>query len=146
MLTKVCNKIAILAQIIMLSSLASQTHLQVHSSDAKNSFWKFLYLWFVTMATCKNEETLKTPVNKVNNVLYNWPKRNMRKDGRFPITENKKASQHINRIAVKSNFYMSLLNVKLLLKDWTQYHLLDFMTSAFKSSLANRRRLDGGWN
>ena len=104
MLTKVCSKIAILAQSIMLSSLASQTHLQMQSWYEKNLFWKFDYLWLVTMATCKNEETLKTPMNKVNKVLYNWPKRKMRKGGRFPITEYNKASQHIKRMPVNSNF------------------------------------------
>ena len=53
-------------------------------------------------------------MNRVMNIVYNWVKRKISSDGRFPQTENTRNSQDIENMAKKEILMLKLANFTLI--------------------------------
>ena len=49
--------------------------------------------------TWRKDETLRDPIKSVMKTVYNWVKRKISSDGRFPHTENTRNSHDIENMA-----------------------------------------------
>lgn len=49
--------------------------------------------------TWRKDETLSDPIKRVMKTVYNWVKRKINSDGRFPYTEYTKNSQDMEKMA-----------------------------------------------
>ena len=49
--------------------------------------------------TWRKDETLRDPINRVMKTVYNWVKRKIISDGRFPYTEYTQNSQDMENMA-----------------------------------------------
>ena len=51
--------------------------------------------------TWRKDDTLRTPIERVTKIKYNWEKRKISSTGRFPYKEKIKNSKEIRKIASK---------------------------------------------
>ena len=66
--------------------------------DLKKGLW-IKYPLIVMRQTWRKDETLSDPIKRVMKTVYNWVKRKINSDGRFPYTEYTKNSQDMEKMA-----------------------------------------------